>query len=234
MAEMRIPFSVFDFFVYLIPGALVVSSVFVIVWPVNDLTSLWSDLNSIGDLRYALYGIALILAYVVGHAIAAAGSSFLEGVVIGRVLGYPSTNMFRSTNSRFFWKYRKSYSPKFVSEFDRLFEQLFGRGYDREDIFMLCHSVVKEECPAAFSRLNVFIVQYDFARNLAMALLISFPFLLWVGLARNESSFIALGLFSALLCVVMTLRYLKFYRRYSDEVFRSFFTYNTLRIREEK
>ena len=96
-------------------------------------------------------------------------------------------------------------------------------------MFMLCHSVVKEECPAAFSRLNIFIIQYDFARNLAMALLVSIPFLMWVGFSRNEMVYVGLGLLSALLFAVLFLRYLKFYRRFSDEVFRSFYVYGTLR-----
>jgi hypothetical protein len=234
MPEMRIPFSVFDFFVYLIPGALVLSSIFVIVWPVDNLSTLWSDLSSIGDLRFAIYGIALIISYVAGHAIAAVGSLFFEGVLIGRILGYPSPNLFKPNTSGLFRRYRQPYSAKFVSEFVSLFEQFFGKGYDAEDMFMLCHSVVKEECPASFSRLNIFIIQYDFARNLAMALLVSIPFLLWIGLLRSELVFLGLGVLSALLVVVMLLRYLKFYRRYSDEVFRSFFTYGTLRLKKGK
>jgi hypothetical protein len=91
-----------------------------------------------------------------------------------------------------------------------------------------------EKCPTAFSRLSIFIVQYDFARNLAMALLMALPFFLWTGHFQDEPVFAALGLLNALLFFVMLLRYLKFFRHYSDLVFRSFLTYTTPAMRKEQ
>jgi len=237
MNEMRIPFSVFDFFVYFTPGATLVLILFFSFWtdPTMRLSDAWKNLSNIGELRFGVYLALAIFSYLVGHGVAALGSWTLETVLVGRVFGRPSENLFKSASSRGLFKgYKRSYSQRFISEFERTFRELFGEGYGAEDTFMICHSVVKEKCENTFSRLNIFITQYDLARNLATVFFIGSPILAAGGVLHGDWYLVSGALLSALFFILMLARYLKFYRRYSDEVYRSFFAFAVLMMTERR
>lgn len=241
MAEMIIPFSVYDFFVYLIPGALVLLVGSLLFWSVDELKVLWSSLNSFGELRFVLYGGGLVLAYVLGQFTALVSSLLLESIVVNSALKSPTDHMFRddwnnwNENIYFFRNYREPFRKGFVSAFRKIYESLFPlENYKCDRLFDACHGVVREKCPNAVLKLDTISLQYGFAGNLAIALLFAIPMLLRIGYSEDDSLFYYLGAACSVLFCVMLLRYLNFFRLYYDEVFMSFYTYITLRLVEKE
>lgn len=210
-----IPFSLYDFFGYLVAGVIY------LVAADHILGLSWLGAQK-PPLQLQVFW--LILAYVIGHVNAHWASWLLEKHVARR-LGPPSKTLFdRGAKYRFFKHYRSPFSEGTAQAMLDKYEQMAGSREPGEDMFLFCYHQVKEQCPQAVSRLNTFVSLYGFARNLTFATLIlavSFTVAAVRGLGAHGWMLAALSLLAA---ITFFYRYLKFYRLLSVEVFASFRT----------
>lgn len=218
MDTLKIPFTFYDFFGYLFPGFIFAISICLLFTQSIEYEKIIVFLNDFEEYKYILVLIIAIISYSLGHVVSSLGSWLFEKILIGKWLNYPSDNLFKKNNKNgLFSSYRRNYTEEFREAFNKNFEEIFGdfKNYDK---FMLCFTYIKEKCPNTFSRLNVFISLYDFSRNSAMSLLI----LAFVTILKGNLLF---SLLLMLLTLLFFTRYLRFFRIYGDEVFRSFYVY---------
>lgn len=221
MDDSDIPFNFFDFFGYLIPGIIFTIAIICVLIPDNTYQNTIDFFKSITDFKYIISFVIVIMVYGLGHVVSSLGSYLFEGLLIGKWLGYPSENFFNSKvkNTWPFPSYGNNYSKEFRNSFNEKFKERFG-DFNSFDKFILCFTYVKEKCPATLGRLNIFISLYDFSRNSAAALLI----LAIVSILRGYY------LYAGILFILTFLfisRYLKFFRIYGDEIFRTFYVFKT-------
>jgi hypothetical protein len=214
---MRIPFSVYDFFGYLATGFVVLVSI--------DLScgGAWLAKDSISPLS-ALF--LILLAFVVGHLVAHIAGVLLENLFVRRLLRSPEEHVFgvaeTSWRSRLFPGNFKPL-PEAIQVRIRARAEEYGAPISERALFLHCHAVVKNQ-PTTLDRLNTFLVQYGFCRNISMAF--AWAALVLV-LGRLWCPSTPVPLFpwlplALVLSVGMFYRYLKFFRHYTIEVFTSY------------
>lgn len=214
---MKIPFSVYDFFGYLATGFVLLVSI--------DLScgGAWLARDSIPPLL-ALF--LILLAFVVGHLVAHVASVLLESIFVRTFLGSPELHLFgvaqKSWRSKLFPGNFKPL-PKAIQQHLRARAEEYGAPVSERAFFLHCHAVVKNQ-PTTAERLNTFLVQYGFCRNISMAFAFAalVPFLgrLWCPL--TPVSLVPWAPLALVLSVGMFYRYLKFFRHYTIEVLTSY------------
>jgi hypothetical protein len=220
---MKIPFSIYDFFGYLSSGFTVLAAL--------DFASgaRWLFADSIPP-GFAL--LVLLVAYVTGHVVAHISSVALEHGFLQRVLRSPEEHLLVATKSstRWRWLFPGNFAPFPKGTRDRVLAKAAaaGAGPEPRALFLHCHACVKSE-EATLGRLNMFLNLYGFCRNLAMSVLLSGFVLMgftimratWPLSAESRSSLL-IGALCFPLSYVLLLRYLKFFRHYTLEVFVSY------------
>lgn len=233
MVDLKISFSKYDYFGILIPGFLLLT-IIVFLLPFELFFNLSSLLKLLGNLEFAfifLIGLGIIvIIYLIGVIVSGMGYWLIEGKIISKKLKYPSNHLLqkneRNKSNKFFKKYRSSYSELFRNQFNKTFNDYFKeKNYDENDKFKLCYHVVKEKSPIAFQRLTTFISLYGLYRNLTITFMIgTFLFLYQIIITHNLIYLVLIFAFP-LLSLFCFNNFLKFFRIFADEVFRSFFIY---------
>jgi hypothetical protein len=212
-----LPFSVYDFFGYLAAGMVVLVG----------LQFLGGAPPVLGREHSAMDTIALVLAiYIVGQVVAGIAKPVLEDFLVRRLLGPPSFVLVSARRSGVMPAIFRGY---FTPLPERVRKRLVARASDEgapssgEALFLHIrfHGELRND-PALMKRLDAFLSQYGFARNVALALTV-------IGLsALVEARFVHranlpfYGTMSLLLGVGMFYRYLKFFRQYSYELFNCY------------
>jgi hypothetical protein len=217
---MKIPFSIYDFFGYLSSGFAVLAAV--------DYASgaKWLFADSV-PLGFAL--LVLLVAYVTGHVVAHVASVVLEHGFVRKVLRSPEEHLLATVTSstRWRWLFPGNFAPLPKEIRTRVLAKAAaaGAGSEPRALFFHCHARVKGD-DATLARLNAFLNLYGFCRNLAMAVLLA-GFVLagttiiraaWPLSAESRNSLL-IGALCLPLSYVLLLRYLKFFRHYTLEVF---------------
>jgi hypothetical protein len=215
----RIPFSIYDFFGYLAAGFVLILSVdyaFQGGWLLRD------NLGTVLSLFW------LLAAYVAGHLIAGISSALLEQGLVRSILGSPEETLFHDhSNSRWRHVFPAFFRPLPKETRHRVLQKAArlaaidepGRG-----LFFHCHPIVKRDQPT-LERLNTFLNQYGFCRNLSVASFLAAIVLLvgalWSWRSGQDEG--APRLYWAGIAIVVAIgmlyRYLKFFRHYTVEVF---------------
>ena len=207
-----IPFTVYDFFSYLAVGGLWllgVDYVFALGW------ILGRDL----DAGHAIAWI--IIAQVLGHVNSHWSSWLLETRAM-RMLGYPSANFFASMTPRFLRHYRAPLEKELGAAILEKYTHESGLHEQGESLFLFCFHTVKERDARTYTRLETFLNQYAFARNMSLALLVLGGVFVAAAVLRDVHHFWALAAACLMISATLFLRYLKFFRHYSLEVFMAF------------
>ena len=207
-----IPFTVYDFFSYLAVGGLWLLGVdyaFALGW------ILGKDLDPGRAIAWII--VSQLLGHVNSH-----WSSWLLETRSMRILGYPSTNFFASVTPRFLRHYRapleKELGAAILEKYTRE-SRLHEQG---ESLFLFCFHTVKERDARTYARLETFLNQYAFARNMSLALLVLGGVFVAAAVLRDAHQFWALAAACLVTSITLFLRYLKFFRHYSLEVFMAF------------
>ena len=215
--ENKIPFTSYDFWAYLSAGFLLL---FIADYVAN--TNLlnresWTVVQGI---------VAVSAAYAVGQLAASASSFAFEHLLVGKLLGYPREVLFGKPKA---WAWVRFFLPGYFKPLPDLTQQAAlkrgradGVNTPGEALFWAAYSHARAT-PSAMSRLDNFLNLYGFCRNTALVAIIDSAMLFWSyrfnnGPAENlywswAALFIGLGI---------TLRYLKFFRHYSVEVFTTY------------
>jgi len=224
-------FSFYDFVAHFIPGLLLIGAVTVVFLTPANVSQLLRDAEA---YKYVFSVVMVLLSYGLGHVISQLAGVLIEGVLVRRLIGYQSEHLFADgTKARWLFRdYKRSYSEDFRTRFLDIYEKTFETGFAHDDTFMNCFHYVKEKSERTLTRLNTFIAVYDFSRNMAMALLILSLSTLTKGM-MSCNRFLLCGSPALLVLGFLFLyRYLKYFRHYADEVFRSFVTLRQIESRE--
>jgi hypothetical protein len=212
----RIPFSAYDFWAYLSSGFLLLLG----IDHVNGGFALEAS-----DWTFPQGLVFVAAAYVLGHAIAGVSSALIEGVLVRRWLGSPRESLFELREPT---KLQRHLFPFYFRALPlRTRSAALFRGAKSgshaadETLFWVAHVAGRKEVSTSI-RLDNFLGQYGFCRNVAMVAFIDAVILAWSAAANGEGSdwswcAVCLGL-----GIVLTYRYLKFYRLFSVELFTSF------------
>ncbi|MCK6868586.1 hypothetical protein L8R18_08360 [Enterobacter kobei] len=267
------PFSLYDFLGYLIPGGL-----FLYVLYFCGITLDWDVIIQLKKAAIAQestlsllgYSSIVILAYIIGHAIAIC-SAFLVEKYMNDTLQYPSIYLFWELNNEFKDEVKKGWGRKlkyFIIKtilcpiwlLDIItFNKLYSRELTKElatplwdkltnsylkifsvdlnqlktsyalqgDLFRLAYHYSYEYSSNHQPKIQNYVALYGFCRNVCLVFLIFF----WVALctliinlmSANTSHF---NLIATLVMLSMTYifycGFVKFYRRFSLEVFMAF------------
>ena len=234
MVDLKISFSKYDYFGIIIPGfTLLILILF--LCPLEIFIELSNLLNLFGNLEFAfifLIGLAIvIISYLFGTIISGMGYWLIEDKIIKNKLRYPSTHLFRTkkTTKGWFKNYRSNYSDQFREHFNEVFNNYFNsfkkENYKETDKFKLCYHLVKEKSPVAFQRLTTFISLYGLYRNLTITFILGTFLYLYKIIITLDLLYLILIIGFPLLSIFCFNNFLKFFRIYADEVFRSFFIY---------
>ena len=214
---MKIPFSAYDFFGYLASGFL--------FWVGIDFLDGSHDWLLNQDLKLTNGVFWLFTAYISGQTASSYSKLLYESFLVDKILRRPNFNLVRETRPRFrgylFWEYYTSLPNKARK---RVMEKSTRAGVVEggEDLFVLAWSSVKN-LETVGARLDEFRDRYGFNRNISFTFLVVTS-IYAVGLIVGYSDqsiieFMYLGIAFTLLTFV---RYLKFFRQYSYEVFTTY------------
>lgn len=219
----KIPFSVYDFFGYL-------SSGFLVIYTVDYLYNKSALVNNSSSIINIIFFI--VVTYILGHLMAHSSKALLEDFFLRKVIKSPEVHMF---TKKYFSKFWSSLFPGNFKELpgstqNRVLERARSAGVDivsneisaYRGLFFHCHALVKKDGPT-MQRLNTFLNLYGFCRNISVTLL-SISALLLVNFLFDMSNtgYCVLSAVSFLSAYGMLLRYLKFFRHYTAEVFMSY------------
>jgi len=215
-------FNVYDFFAYIIPGYLVAFGPMAWIGFSGRITEV---LHAIEPYKYVFSVGSILGAYAIGHLVSEVASLVEERLLVARWLGYPSQNFFAMPLRRplLFSEYRRGYDDNFAEDWKKTYEAVFHRPFDHRAAFLDAFHTVKGVSAPARQRLEVFTSAYGFCRNLAMALVLIVPPFVALSLQAHDPRMLLGGLGSLMAAFVFFARYLKFYRHFADEVFRSFY-----------
>jgi hypothetical protein len=219
----KIPFSAYDFFAYLATGFILLAAAdyaFDIGWLAKE------------KLPPAMLLLLIIGGYVAGHVVANVSSFLLEHLFVRRILGSPEETHF-SPRAKGFWSYIFPIFNKPLPEEtqNRVLARAKTAGIERpgRGLFFHCFAIVKRD-KTTMERLNAFLNVYGFCRNACMASLFAAVILLYAGLRhfdrttgsgidKNKLEWAVVAL---LVAVGLFYRYLKFFKHYTEEVYRDY------------
>jgi hypothetical protein len=212
----KLPFSVYDFFAYLTSGFLLLAAIDLGFFDAEHLTE---DPNLVQAL------LAVLGAYVVGHLVANVAAFVYERLLVGRLLGRPATILFASTQPR----WRRRIFPGYFSALAPATRQrvlaaakLEGVDGPGQDLFELCY-VDAQDHEARRLRMDTFLAQYGFCRNVsASALLAALGLVLARVAADGPSRTMPWAAVAGAVAIGMFYRYLKFFRHFGVEVFAGY------------
>lgn len=211
------PFKDYDFWAYL-------SSGFLFLFCVDHVTG--TGLFAKEQWTVIQGAIVVSAAYVVGHLAASISSMLFERILVGRVLGPPRLVLFDAAKTpRLVRMLMPGYfQPLPENARNKALEKGSALGIQGpgEDLFWPAYDVAKNN-PTTKERLQSFLNQYGFCRNVALVALADAAILAashqWFCAPREN---LAYAIAAAVIGVGMLFRYLKFYRLYAVEVFTSF------------
>lgn len=223
-------FSLYDFLGFIIPGYLVLGSLIFLFVP---LPTIRAALDSVEPYKYIGSFATILIAYGAGHLVSQVASLVGERLLIGKWLGYPSENFFHTQPGvRLFKDYRRPYAEAFAKEWKQRYEATLGGAFHHREAFLNAFHYVKEHSRQTLERLNTFIAIYDFARNTALAMVVIAMGAGIQALRLGGGNYVAIAGVALLTAVLFFYRYLKFFRHYTDEVFRTFHVLSQARRQE--
>lgn len=213
----KLPFTTFDFWGYLASGFLLLCAI--------DNAGGYG-LLAIENWTIVQGVLAVSVAYVAGHIIASVASMILERGFVGSVLGWPSTALFGQSKTPRWLRVLLAfyYAPLPVETRQAILDKAKSSGVAKvgEALFWLAFSRARES-DRTMARLGDFLNQYSFCRNVAMVAIADAAILWWAHWQPGGTDLqLVLARLLAAAGLVLVLRYLKFLRHYSLELFTAF------------
>ena len=214
---MKIPFSIYDFFGYLGSG-------FVLLCAVDyAFDGGWLLRNELLSVHIVFW---IVLAYITGHIVANISSFSLEHKFLRKVLKSPEETLFDEDKQTGFWpKLFLIYYKPFPEETRKrvlIKAEKYGINKPGRGLFFHCHPIVINQ-KHSLERLSIFLSLYGFSRNISMVGLLAASVLI-IGMICI--GFSVQKMWWAIVAIVVSIgmfyRYLKFFKHYTEEVFREY------------
>ena len=215
----KIPFDPYDFFGYLASGLLIIVGMDLVLGFPHVLGH---------DFKVVDSALLIIVIYVIGQVIATPAKALLEELLVGKVLGKPSINLFQEKKPRilgfifpgYYQSLPKQARKKILTKARR--KGVVGTG---EDLFLHVRynrAILQDE--KLMEKLSSFLNKYGFNRNLCFSVLIVGIAMLSKALVfhQNDAELMKYAITAIVAAVLLFYRYLKFFRQYSYEMFNSY------------
>lgn len=215
--DQKIPFTSYDFWAYLSAGFLLLFAVDSVAGMRLMMRDNWTAVQGV---------VAVSLAYAIGHLAASLSSFVLERGLVGRVLGHPRHVLFGEAKAPgWLQKLLPGYFQPLPAETQAAALTIGATASvtsPGEALFWPAHVYARQNA-AVLPRLENFLNQYGFCRNIALVALLDAALWYWsYWQPKGPEEHLLWARLAALIGVGMTLRYLKFYRLYGVEVFTAY------------
>lgn len=215
--DQKIPFTSYDFWAYLSSGFLLLFAVDAVAGSNLLMRDTWTIVQGVA---------AVSLAYAVGQIVASASSFLFERILVGKLLGYPRSVLFGKAKA---WKWVQRCLPGYFEPLPAATQKAVlekggkvGVVAPGEALFWPAFHYARET-PSVIARLSDFLNLYGFCRNTALVAFIDAAIFQWSYLQpKAPEEHLLWSRIAVCIGIGMTLRYLKFYRIYSSEVFTAF------------
>lgn len=215
--DQKIPFTSYDFWAYLSAGFLLLFAFDSVVGTKQLMRESWTVVQGV---------VAVALAYATGHLVASASSFLFEKILVGKLLGYPRDVLFGQPKA---WKWVRRCIPGYFEPLPAATQAaaiskggMVGVNAPGEALFWPAFANARATAPVQ-ARLSDFLNLYGFCRNTALVAFIDAGIFYWSFLqSMGPSDHLLWAHIALVVGIGMTLRYLKFYRHYSVEVFTAF------------
>ena len=207
----QLPFNTYDVFAYLASGSVVVAGV----------DYLYGSQWLLQEEHSAVFSLVLIFGiYLTGHIVATCSSAVFESIIVGRLLGRPSTILMGGGTSKAIWLFPLYYRPLPVETRKRIGQRLEENAFagEGEALFLHIFSTVKHG-EATKLRLEEFRNLYGFARNVSFSFLVLSAMIVIGSCDAQRSVPVGWALVALFAAAAMFYRYLKFLRQFSYEAF---------------
>lgn len=203
----KLPFSLYDFFSYLVTG---------LVWLLAVNFILDREWSSAEEVNWVTGPFYVLLMYIVGHTNSHFACWLIEKKIVGR-LGNPAVTLLQQN------KASKGSLPSFIVDtIKSKYKQATNEEGSEKTIFYYCFHYVKEQCPVTYERLQMFLNTYSFARNMSFALFFIGLSVLIKGCLQGDLEPLLIGAGSIASSYVLFLRFRLFYRLFAVDVYYSF------------
>lgn len=215
--DQKFPFTTYDFWAYLSAGFLLAAALDQAAGTRLLHREQWTIVQG---------AITVCGAYVLGQLVASLSSWLFERMFVGKLLGYPRQVLFGQARA---WKIVQRLLPSYFEQLPAATQlavmekgQKVGIGSAGEALFWAAYANARAT-PVVMNRLENFLNQYGFCRNTALVAFIDAAVLYWAYMQPSgDPAHLIWSRVALLIGIGLTLRYLKFLRHYSVEVFTSF------------
>ena len=217
------PFSAYDVFAYLSSGSLIVAAIDVLHgqgWILKK------------DHPLALDVFLVLAAYIMGHIVAHVSAMLFENGLVRRGVLPPSVVLLGKTRPGFRYLFPNYHRSLHEETKKRFLAAVHARGFGGSGEALFAHVFGVLKCDAAtMARCDSFRNLYGFARNISLSLLVVGALILAGPSGAGPSIPYGFAWMAFSLSGLMLLRYLKFLRLYTHELF---VTYAELPLAPEK
>lgn len=215
--DQKFPFTSYDFWAYLSGGFLLLFAIDSAAGAKLLMRDNWTVVQGVA---------AVSIAYAVGQLVASLSSLVFERGLVGKVLGYPRNVLFGQPKAPSWLRVLLgAYFQPLPAETQAVAlkkGEMVGVKTPGEALFWSAYAYARQE-PAVMARLENFLNLYGFCRNTALVAFIDAAVLYWSYMQPNgPSEHLLWARLSFVVGIGMTLRYLKFYRLYANEVFTAY------------
>ncbi|AOF98798.1 hypothetical protein BSY18_4051 (plasmid) [Blastomonas sp. RAC04] len=219
------PLTSYEFYAYLTSGMVVLAAA--------DRTFMGSTLASHTDWKVAIAVFWVAIAYLVGHIVAIPSSAIFEHLIAKRVLRDPSAVILGLEPQRFrehcFGTVvgAREYEP-FPADYRAAIVTKLARALNvtepniQADAAFQCAFTPARSIADSATRMDNFLNQYGFCRNVSFANLIAAALLTILAWRTGEQSDAFLAIGAGVLALGLFIRFIKFYAAYTREVYRAF------------
>ncbi|HEY0684834.1 MAG TPA: hypothetical protein VGD45_21030 [Steroidobacter sp.] len=212
----KLPFTNFDFWGYLASGFLLLCAVDLAAGYGLIQRENWTIVEGI---------LAISMAYVIGHAVASISSLVLERGLVAGLLGRPNQALFGTSRAPSWLRKLFGFYFELLPGETRttIFDRAAKAGISRagEGLFWLAFAEARAS-ERTMARLADFLNQYSFCRNVSLVCFVDAALLQWAHLRSGDDAQLLWTRVSLVVGLVLLMRYLKFLRLYSVELFTSF------------
>lgn len=214
--DQKIPFTSYDFWAYLSSGFLLLFAIDQMMGTKLLIHESWTGVQGV---------IAVSVAYTAGHLVASASLWLYESLLVDKLLGHPCDILFGQPKA---WALIRKLIPTYFEALPIELQKtalIKGSKFDINNpgkaLFWLAHTNGRNS-PETALRLDNFLNLYGFCRNTALVSLINSIVLYWSYLQpEGPTEHLLWARISLAVSLGMTLRYLKFYRHFTLELFTS-------------
>jgi len=218
------PFTDYDFYAYLTSGTLTLS--------VFDFAFNEAKLLTYSDWNFVQIVAAVTTAYVAGHIIATLAQLVIETFAVSKLISKPITLQLGFKKPNFVERVIGVLVGRYYAPFEPSIQQTIlthtkeALGKSSEDI-VSAEDVFQVGFKRSFSsdntrsRIDSFLNQYGFCRNIAFVALLSAVIFVWQSICSNFPYENQLVIGSTIVFVGMFVRFVKFLASFQAEVIRS-------------